>query len=107
MLNSESIEKISNEKSEVTRLLKKKLAKPRRYDDSRKHYPLTHCKVREGVNKKRPVFVVFDYEGGGGVGGNVKRLQSYFISYAFFGCKIHVLSFTSLSIIVRNLRSKR
>ena len=31
--------------------------------------------IREGL-KKRPVFVVFDYEGGGGEGGgNAKRLQ--------------------------------
>ena len=35
-------------------------------------------------DKKRPFFEVFDNEGGG-VGGNVKRLRSFFISYAFFG----------------------
>ena len=41
--------------------------------------------LREG-DKKRPVFVVFDYEGGGrGGGGNAKILRSFFISYYFFG----------------------
>ena len=48
-----------------------------------------HDKVRGEL--KRPVFVVFDYErgrgggGGGWYGGNVKRQQNFFISYAFFG----------------------
>ena len=37
--------------------------------------------IREGV-KKRPVFVVFYYEGVG-VCENAKRLRSFFISYAF------------------------
>ena len=32
-----------------------------------------------------PFFVVFDYKGGRGVGGNAKRLRSFFISYDFFG----------------------
>ena len=36
--------------------------------------------IREGV-KKEALFVVFYYEGGeGGVGGNVKRLQSFFVT---------------------------
>ena len=48
-------------------------------------------KLREGFKKKRPVFVVFDYEGGGGVSGNVKRLRSFFISYAFLECSKMIL----------------
>ena len=50
---------------------------------------MTFChalwKNLKGRGKKRPVFVVFDYEGGEGVSGYVKRLRSFFISYAFFG----------------------
>ena len=38
-----------------------------------------------GGQKKRPVFVVFDYEGGGGgVSGNAKRLRSFFYKLCFF-----------------------
>ena len=40
--------------------------------------------IREGL-KKKALFVVFYYEWGGGVGGNAKRLQSFFINYVFFG----------------------
>ena len=35
--------------------------------------------------KKRPFFWFFSQNGGGGVGGNAKRLQSFFINYVFFG----------------------
>ena len=39
----------------------------------------------KGRKNKRPFFIVFDYEGGGrGVGGNVKRLRSYFYKLCFF-----------------------
>ena len=40
--------------------------------------------LREGINKKKALFVVFYYKGGG-VGGNVKRLQNFFINHVFFG----------------------
>ena len=35
--------------------------------------------------KKRPVFIVFYYERGGGVGRKVKRLWSYFLHHVFVG----------------------
>ena len=37
-----------------------------------------------GYAKKRPVFIVFYYEGGG-VGRKVKRLWSYFLHHVFVG----------------------
>ena len=40
--------------------------------------------VREVFKKRRPFFVVFDYEGGG-IGRNVKRLRSYFLNHVFVG----------------------
>ena len=37
------------------------------------------------MQKKRPVFIVFYYEEGGGVGRKVKRLWSYFLHHVFVG----------------------
>ena len=37
-------------------------------------------------DKKRPVLVVFDYEGRGGPAENFKDYEALFISYAFLEC---------------------
>ena len=42
--------------------------------------------IGKGTKKKRPVFVVFDYERGRGGRQKCKRTtKPFFISYAFFG----------------------
>ena len=41
--------------------------------------------IREGFKKKGPFCSLLLRKGGGGVGGNVKRLQSFFINHVFVG----------------------
>ena len=55
-------------------------------------------------DKKRPFFVVFDHKGGGGVGGNVKRLRSFFINHAFFGVFQNDLGPPKYALELRELR---